>query len=92
MDTVYIETSVVSHATAWLSPDATTAVLQEQAKRWMKEQRPQYDVVTSQLVIDEASMGDPDAASRRLAMLGGIPVLPVNPDIDVVRMRSFVGP
>jgi len=44
----------------------------------MDEQRSLYDVVTSQLVIDEAGMGNPDAASRRLKMLDGIPVLPVN--------------
>jgi hypothetical protein len=54
------------------------------AKRWMDEQRPVYDVVTSQLVIDEAGMGDSDAAVRRLKMLDGIPVLPVNPDADIV--------
>ena len=84
MDTVYIETSIVSHATAWPSPDAATVVLQEQAKRWMLEQRPLYDVVTSQLVIDEAAMGDSDAAARRLQMLDGIPVLPANPDADTV--------
>ena len=84
MDTVYIETSIVSHATAWPSPVPATAVLQQQAKRWMDEQRSLYDVVTSQLVIDEASMGDPDAAARRLAMLDGIPVLAVNPDADNV--------
>ncbi len=84
MDTVYIETSIVSHATAWPSSDPATGVLQDQAKRWMDEQRPLYDVVTSQLVIDEAGMGDPDAASRRLEMLDGIPVLPVNPDADTV--------
>jgi predicted nucleic acid-binding protein len=84
MDTVYIETSIVSHATARPSGDPPTAVLQDLAKRWMDEQRPLYDIVTSQLVIDEASMGDPDAASRRLAMLDGIPVLPVNPDADTV--------
>lgn len=84
MDTVYIETSIVSHATAWPSPDTATAVLQDQAKRWMAEQRRLYDVVTSQLVIDEAGMGDADAAARRLKMLDGIPVLPVNPDADSV--------
>ena len=84
MDTVYIETSIVSHATARPSPDAATAVLQDQAKRWMAEQRPLYDVVTSQLVIDEAGMGDSDAAARRLKMLDGIPVLPVNPDAHTV--------
>jgi hypothetical protein len=84
MDTVYIETSIVSHATARPSPDPATAVLQYQAKRWMSEQRPLYDVVTSQLVIDEAAMGDADAAARRLQMLDGIAVLPANPDADTV--------
>ena len=84
MDAVYIETSIVSHATAWPSPDPATAVLQEQAKRWMIEQRPLYNVLVSQLVIDEAALGDADAAARRLLMLDGIPVLPANPDADAV--------
>ena len=78
MDIVYIETSIVSHATARPSSDPATAVLQDQAKRWMAEQRSLYDVVTSQLVIDEATLGDTDAANRRLAMLDGIPVLPAH--------------
>ena len=50
----------------------------------MVEQRPLYEIVTSQLVIDEASLGDPDAAKRRLVMLDGIQVLPANPDTDSV--------
>ncbi len=84
MDIVYLETSIISHATARTSSDAAVAVLQDQAKRWMDEQRPLYEVVTSQLVIDEASQGDPDAASRRLAMLDPFAVLPANPDADAV--------
>ena len=50
----------------------------------MTEQRPLYDVVTSQLVIDEAAMGDADAAGKRLKMLDGIAVLPAYPDADTV--------
>ncbi|MCG8448549.1 MAG: type II toxin-antitoxin system VapC family toxin [Pirellulales bacterium] len=84
MDIVYIETSIVSHAAAWPSSDPATAVLQDQARRWMDKQRSLYDVVTSQLVIDEAEMGDTDAAARRLEMLDGIQVLPVNPDADTI--------
>lgn len=76
-----VQVSIVSHAAAWASPDPATAVFQQQAKRWMDEQRPLYDVVTSQVVIDEAGMGDPDAAARRLQMLDGIPVLPVYPGV-----------
>ncbi len=84
MDLVDIETSIISHAIARMSFDPATVVLQDQARRWMAEQRPQYDVVTSQLVIDEVSRGDPDAAGRRLAMLEGISVLGVNPEVDKV--------
>ena len=84
MDTVYIETSIVSHATARTSSNAATAVLQDQAKRWMNEQRPIFNVVTSRLVLDEAALGDPDAAKRRLALLSDIPVLDPNPDVETV--------
>lgn len=61
-----------------------TAVLQQQAKRWMNEQWPCYELVTSQLVVTEAGGGDPDAASRRLAMLADIPILEEHPDVDAV--------
>ena len=84
MDIVYIETSIVSHATAWPSPDAATAVLQDQARRWMDEQAPNYQLVTSQIVLAEARRGDPDAANRRLALLASIPILDANPDTDRV--------
>ena len=84
MDIVYIETSIVSHATAWPSSDRATAVLQDQARRWMTEQASNYELVTSQIVLAEARRGDPDAASRRLAMLADIPILDENPDTEPV--------
>jgi len=84
MDIVYIETSIVSHATAWPSSDPVTAVLQIQAKRWLDEQATNYELVTSQIVLAEARRGDPDAARRRLEALANIPVLDDNSDADVV--------
>jgi len=75
MDTVYIETSIVSHATAWPSKDPLVAVLQQQAKQWWDEERRNYRLVTSQFVLDEAADGDSEAAGRRLEMLDGIPLL-----------------
>jgi hypothetical protein len=61
MDTVSIETSVVSHATARPSTDAAVFVLQQQARDWWSRERPKDSLVTSQLVLDEASLGDPTA-------------------------------
>ncbi|WP_442483756.1 PIN domain-containing protein [Aeoliella sp. SH292] len=82
MPLVYIETSIVSHATAIRSSDPAMAVLQDQAKQWMQEQSKLYDLVTSQLVLSEARRGDRDAARRRLEMLANIPVLDDNPDVE----------
>lgn len=84
MDIVYIETSIVSHETAWPSSDPATAVLQDQAKRWMDEQAAKHELVTSQIVLTEARRGDADAANRRLAMLADIAVLDENPDTETV--------
>ena len=76
MDNVYIETSIVSHATAWPSSNSATAVLQGQAKCWIDEQAANSELVTSQIVLTEANRSD--AESRRLAMLADIPVLNEN--------------
>jgi hypothetical protein len=52
MDTVCIETSIVSHASAWPSNDPAVAVLQDQAQRWFSDEAPNFRLVTSQFVID----------------------------------------
>ena len=84
MDTVYIETSIVSHASARPSRNPATAVLQEQAKRWLAEEASKYDLVTSQFVVDEVSRGDPDAANERLKLLQDVRVLIPNDEVEQV--------
>ncbi len=81
MDIVYIETSIVGHATAWPNSDIEIAALQHQARNWWSIERPNFELVTSQLVIDEASAGDPVAAAKRLKLLDGLPTVPINDDI-----------
>lgn len=82
METVYIETSVISHATAWPSKIPAIAVLQDQARRWLATEAPKYRLVTSQFVIDEASQGDPGAAKRRLAALENVGLLLPDPKVE----------
>ncbi len=88
MDTVYIETSIVSHASAWTSSNPATAVLQDQAKRWLADEAPKYELVTSQFVIDEVCLGDPDAAAKRLELLRDVRVL--IPDAEVERVADEI--
>ncbi len=81
MDSVYVETSIISHATAWPSGDVLIAALQQQARAWWSSRRHLFELVSSQLVIDEASAGDPSAAAERLKLLAGIPTVPINDDV-----------
>ncbi len=91
MDTVYIETSIISHATSWPSKILAIAVLQDQARRWLEFEAPKYRLVTSQFVIDEASRGDPDAARRRLEILENVGLLLPDPEIETIADRIVSG-
>jgi hypothetical protein len=84
LPTVYIETSIVSHAAARSSEDIQVSVLQNQAKQWWNEQRSHYRSVTSQIVIDECERGDPLAAKRRLELLESIPIFISNEQVEAV--------
>jgi hypothetical protein len=84
MDTVYIETSIVSHASARPSSNIQIAALQHQARDWWAKERPKFELVSSQLTILEASNGDPSAAAERLKLLDGIPLVPLGPDVDAL--------
>lgn len=87
MDTVYIETSIVSYATARPSRDITSAGLQQQARDWWATERPNFSLVTSQLTLDEAGDGDPTAARERLKLLVGLPLVDINPDVETLAKR-----
>ena len=84
MEIVCVETSVISHATAWPSNDPAVLVLQQQARDWWARERAMYTLVTSQLVLDEASLGDPAAAVERLRLLADIPPIPTNQQVEMV--------
>ncbi len=73
--TVYIETSVVSYLTARPSSDLLAAAWQKITIDWWESHRTRFDLYTSDLTIEEAGKGDPQAAARRLEALDGIPIL-----------------
>ena len=75
---IYIETSIVSHAASRPSDDVNIAALQLHARDWWQIMRPQFELVTSQLVINEASAGDPAAVAERMMLLAGIPLIPIS--------------
>lgn len=75
--TVYVETSVLSYLTARASSDLLGAARQKATVDWWDTQRGRFDLYTSDLVVEEAARGDPEAAMHRLAALSAIPLLAV---------------
>jgi predicted nucleic acid-binding protein len=74
---VYVETSIVSYATAHLSREPHVLVRQQEARRWWQERAPSFELFASQVVFDEAARGDQAAAKSRLALLAGIELIPL---------------
>ena len=87
MKTIYIETSIPSYLTARPSRDIRTAAWQEITTQWWDQEKPKYDLFVSELVLAEASAGDPDAAQRRLDSLEGIPELALTDETKALASR-----
>jgi predicted nucleic acid-binding protein len=72
---VYLETSVLSYLTARPSRDIIVAAHQQTTAEWWQRHRTDFELVASQLVVQEASAGDPEAAAARLRLLDGVELL-----------------
>ena len=64
---VYFETSIVSYLTARPARDIVIAGRQQSTRDWWVTASSRFELVISQLVREEAGVGDPDAATARLA-------------------------
>lgn len=77
MESVYLETTFISYLVAWPSRDAIVAAHQQVTKNWWSERRAEFDCTVSQVVIDEASAGDPGEIEKRLDVIRDLAVLEV---------------
>ncbi len=88
---VYIETSIVSYLTAQPSRDLRAAAWQQITTQWWEQQRGEYDLYISALVIAEAAQGDREAAQRRLRVLADLPELTVDDEIERFAAELMAG-
>ena len=74
MARVYLETSFVSYLTAAPreSRDPIAAAHQQLTIEWWSRRRADFDLVVSQVVIDEIQMGDPSYAKSRLEVVASL--------------------
>lgn len=78
METIYIETTVVSYLVANPSRDSILAAHQQLTRQWWQDERQRYQCVTSREVLREASLGDVEMSRRRTEALAGLTVLVVD--------------
>jgi hypothetical protein len=82
MESVYIETSVVSYLVA--RPPTRTVAHQWHVwtKDWWLLRRPFFECVISEEVLREAAAGDPKASRQRLKILSTLTVLRRTPAVE----------
>lgn len=78
---VYLETTIPSYLTGWLSRDFVMAAHQQLTREWWETRRQDFALFISQFVIDETGLGDPDTTRRRLEMLVSLPLLDASEDV-----------
>jgi predicted nucleic acid-binding protein len=78
---VYLETTIPSYLTSRPSRDLIIAGHQALTVEWWEKRRDAFQLYISQLVVDEASAGDPIAARERLRVLRDLPLLDITPEV-----------
>lgn len=76
--TVYIETTIPSYYTGRRPRDIILAARQELTVEWWEQHRQNYELYSSQVVLDEIRRGNPLAAAKREGCLVGVPLLDIS--------------
>ncbi len=84
---LYLETTIPSYLAARRSRDLRIAADQETTEEWWENRRGDYEIFVSEPVLDEAAQGDPEFAARRLALLAGLPRLPLTTEAGQLASR-----
>ncbi len=84
MESVYLETTFISYLVARPSRDLLVAAHQQATHDWWTNRRSEFECCVSQVVIDEASAGDPAEVQKRLAIIGSLPALDVTETVELL--------
>jgi len=83
-ESIYLETTVVSYYTSKPSRDIIVLAHQEITRQWWNMAMKRYNVFISEIVVEEASFGDTEAARKRLRELKDFPHLELNNRIEEI--------
>ena len=79
METVHIETTILSYLVSRPSRDIIVAARQELTRQWWEFSRQRMDCVISQIVLDEIAAGDPVHAAKRMEKARSLGLIAINP-------------
>lgn len=77
MESVYLETTIISYLVSRPSRDLLVAAHQQTTHEWWTDRRQNFECYISQIVIDESSAGDPEDAKKRMEIINVFPALEV---------------
>lgn len=84
---VYVETSVISYLAARASRDVIIRAHQEVTRAWWLKRRGDFELLVSDVVLEELGRGDKAAAARRFAYTRDLGVLlSAEPAIALARL------
>src|SRR5206468_581145 len=86
MESVYLETTVISYFVARPSRDLLVAAHQQLTQEWWADRRGAFECFVSQIVIDEVSAGDPVEIRKRFSAISGFGVLQVSVEAEALTL------
>lgn len=84
---LYLETTIPSYLISRPSRDLIIAGHQQITGEWREKRRERFQIYMSQLVVDEASAGDPGAARERMKVIRQFPLLEITPEVELLASR-----
>ena len=78
METVFIETTIPSYYVARRARDIVQAARQELTIEWWDNHRSRYELLSSQIVLDELARGEQAMAMKRLQLIENISLLVIS--------------
>ena len=89
METVYIESTIPSYLTSRPTENLIAAARQLQTQEWWEDERHRYELFTSEVVLAECNIGDPEASRRRIEVLKDLPTLEMTNDCIKLAEQIF---
>ena len=92
---IFIETTIPSYYVSRPSRNLLQFARQELTREWWDARRHEFDLFTSQLVLDEASEGEPAKAAERLQLVSELELLDITEEVEALAaelVRSGIVP